>query len=158
MWQRKQTIFLSITVACLVLMNFFPIWIAADNETQKILTSFSYSILNVGENGELVASTFYPYVLSAVLAIAAATVAVIEIGKFKDRLLQLKLAALNSLLMAGTIGSAVYFATTLIKSTQLAGSYGPGLYLPAVAMITNMVANRFIRKDEKLVRDSDRIR
>src|SRR4051812_23819123 len=104
MWQRKQTIFLGITVACLVLMNFFPIWIAVDNETQKILTSFSYSILNVGDNGALVSSTFYPYLLSSVLSIAAATVAVIEIGKFNNRLLQLKLAALNSLLMAGTIG------------------------------------------------------
>jgi hypothetical protein len=158
MWQRKQTIFLGITVLCLLLMNFFPIWIAVDSETQKILTSFSYSMLNVGNNGELVASTFYPYMLSAILAVAAATVAIIEIGKFNNRLLQLKLAALNSLLMAGTIGSSVYFATTLIKSNQVGGTYGPGLYLPAVAMISNMIANRFIRKDEKLVRDSDRIR
>ncbi len=85
-------------------------------------------------------------------------IAVIEIGKFENRLLQLKLAALNSLLMAGAIGSSVYFATRLIKANQLAGEYGLGLWLPAVAMISNMIANRFIRKDEKLVRDSDRIR
>ncbi|HOO10052.1 MAG TPA: DUF4293 family protein [Cyclobacteriaceae bacterium] len=32
------------------------------------------------------------------------------------------------------------------------------LFLPIVAMVSNMVANRFIRKDEKLVRDSDRLR
>jgi hypothetical protein len=154
MWQRKQTIFLGITVVCLVLMNFFPIWVAVEGETQKILTSFSYSVLSTGET----VSSFYPYVLCAVLAIAAATIAVIEIGKFENRLLQLKLAALNSLLMAGTIGSAVYFATSLIKSNQIGGSYGIGLYLPAVAMISNMIANRFIRKDERLVRDSNRIR
>ncbi len=157
MWQRKQTIFLGIAVLCLILMNFFPIWIGSDNETEKILTSFSYTELNK-TNGEVVSASFYPYMISAILAIAAATIAVIEIGKFNNRLLQLKLAALNSLFMAGSIGSAVYFATTLIKSNQIGGSYGAGLYLPAAAMISNMIANRFIRKDEKLVRDSDRIR
>jgi hypothetical protein len=158
MWQRKQTIFLGITVLCLILMNFFPIWIASDAETEKILTSFSYTELSKSNNGEVVSATFYPYLISAILAIAAATIAVIEIGKFTNRMLQLKLAALNSLFMAGSIGSAVYFATTLIKSNQLAGTYGAGLYLPAAAMVSNMIANRFIRRDEKLVRDSDRIR
>jgi hypothetical protein len=155
MWQRKQTIFLSITVLCLVLMIFFPIWIATDNAGMEMtLAPLEYKI----KNGDVVERAYYPYSLCAILAIAAATVAAIEIGKFTNRLLQLKLAALNSLLMAGTIGSAVYFATTLIKSNQVAGSYGLALYLPAVAMISNMIANRFIRKDEKLVRDSDRIR
>jgi hypothetical protein len=83
---------------------------------------------------------------------------VMEIGKFENRLLQLKLGALNSILMAATIGSGVYFATRLIRTNQLAGDYGLGLWLPAVAMISNVIANRFIRRDEKLVRDSDRLR
>jgi hypothetical protein len=30
--------------------------------------------------------------------------------------------------------------------------------MPIVAIICNMIANRFIKKDEKLVKDSDRIR
>jgi len=157
MWQRKQTIFLGITVLCLILMNFFPIWIASDAETEKMLTSFSYTELSKS-SGEVMGASFYPYMISAILAIAGATIAAIEISKFSNRMLQLKLAALNSLFMAGSIGSAVYFATTLIKSNQLAGTYGAGLYLPAVAMVSNMIANRFIRKDEKLVRDSDRLR
>ena len=33
-----------------------------------------------------------------------------------------------------------------------------GLFLPAAALICNMIANRFIRKDERLVRSVDRIR
>jgi hypothetical protein len=60
--------------------------------------------------------------------------------------------------MMGAIGSAVYFAINLIKANHAGGKYDWGLYLPAAAIICNLIANRFIRRDEKLVRDSDRIR
>ena len=43
---------------------------------------------------------------------------------------------------------------TIVLGTR----HGFGLYLPGAAVIFNLIANRFIRKDEKLVRDSDRIR
>jgi hypothetical protein len=33
-----------------------------------------------------------------------------------------------------------------------------GLYLPIAAMICNILANRFIRRDENLVRSADRMR
>jgi hypothetical protein len=138
----------------MVLTIFFPVWVGTDNEVEKLLFPLHYTI----KSGDARNTIYFPYCLSAILAMAAATVAVIEIGKFEDRLLQLKLAALNSLLMAGTIGAAVYFATRLIKTNQLPGEYGLGMYLPAAAMVSNMIANRFIRKDEKLVRDSERIR
>ncbi len=154
MWQRKQTIFLAITAACTGLMIFFPIWQAIDNGADKMLFALHYTV----KVGELRDTHYFPYALCAIFAAAATTVAILEIGKFEDRLLQLKLGALNSLLMTGAIGTAVYFATRLIKANQLGGAYGLGMYLPAVAMISNLIANRFIRKDEKLVRDSERIR
>jgi hypothetical protein len=154
MWQRKQTIFLALTSVCMVLMIFFPVWVASDNEVEKMLYALHYTI----RSGDARNTIYFPYAAIAILAVAAATVAIIEIGKFENRLLQLKLGALNSLLMMAALGTAVYFATRLIKSNQLAGEYGFGLYLPAAAMISNMIANRYIRKDEKLVRDSERIR
>lgn len=154
MWQRKQTVFLAIVGICMLLSIFFPIWRATEDGIIKALFPLHYSITE----GETQTTLYFPYTLTAIFAIAAATLAFFEIGKFENRLLQIKLGALNSLLMAGAIGSAVYFATDLIKSNQQAGEYGLALILPAVAMVSNMVANRFIRKDEKLVRDSDRIR
>ncbi len=138
----------------MVLMIFFPVWVASENDVEKILFPLHYTI----RSGDVRNTIYFPYAASALLAMAAATLAVIEIGKFENRMLQLKLGALNSLFMMGALGTAVYFATRLIKSNQLAGGYGLGLYLPAIAMICNMIANRYIRKDEKLVRDSDRIR
>ncbi len=154
MWQRKQTIFLALTSASMILMIFAPAWQAVDGGIQKMLYPLHYTIVEDGVRN----TTYFPYALSAILGMAAATIAIIEIGKFENRLLQVKLGALNSLVMAGSLGSMVYFATQLIKSNQVAGEYGLSLWLPAVAMVSNMIANRFIRRDEKIVRDSERIR
>ena len=154
MWQRKQTIFLSLTACCMVLAIFFPIWSAVDGDVIKMLFPLHYTI----KTGDVRNTVYFPYAICSVLAVASATIAIIEIGKFENRLLQLKLGALNSLFMMGTIGSGVYFAIQLIKAGHIGGGYGFGLYLPAIAMLSNLVANRFIRKDEKLVRDSNRLR
>ena len=154
MWQRKQTVFLAIAIFSLVMMIFFPVWKAQSDESSWALFPLHFTV----KDGTNTTTTYFPYSISAILAIAAATVAFIEITKFENRLLQLKLGALNALLMAGSMGSAVYFATQLMKANQLAGEYGFAIWLPGVAMVCNMIANRFIRRDEKLVRDSDRIR
>ena len=138
----------------MISMIFFPVWRAIDNGVEKMLFPLHYTV----KTGEIRDTVYFPYALCAILAIAAATVAIIEIGKFENRLLQLKLGALNSLLMAGALGSAVYFAIQQIKLNQIAGQYEFGMWLPAIAMVSNLIANRFIRRDEKLVRDADRIR
>jgi len=154
MWQRKQTIFLALSGACMILMIFFPAWKAVDGGIEKVLFPLHYSVLDQGEK----VTVYFPYALSAILAVAAATIAFMEIGKYENRLTQIKMGALNSLVMAGSLGSLVYFATQLIKTNQVAGQYGLSIWLPAGAMLFNMIANRMIRRDEKLVRDSDRIR
>ena len=154
MWQRKQTIFLTVTSACMVLMIFFPAWEAIADGVKKTLYPLQYTVqANGAEN-----IVYYPYALSAIFAVAAATVAIMEIGKFENRMLQLKLGTLNTLLMAGSMISLVYFATELIKVNQQAGHYGLAIWLPGIAMVSNLIANRFIRSDEKLVKDSERIR
>lgn len=154
MWQRIQSVFLLVTIICLGASIFFPIWVYNDalGQSHKLFP-LHYSVT---ENG--VANTVYfPYALTGIFCVAAFTLAIIEIGKFKNRLLQMKLGALNSLFMAGAITSAVYFSHQLVKTYQ-AGGYSLGLWLPGIAVLCNFLANRFIRRDEKIVRDSDRLR
>lgn len=154
MWQRIQTLFLTIAILSLVATIFLPIWMHEEASGKShALYAFHYSTMEKG----IKTTTYFPYSITAILAIAAATLAFIEIGKFKDRLLQMKLGALNSLFMAGTIASAVLFANQMFKTFQ-GGHYGWGLWIPGIAVISNLVANRFIRRDEKLVRDSERLR
>jgi hypothetical protein len=154
MWQRIQTVFLVIAIISLVASIFLPVWVFQGTSDQLYqLFPFHYSVT---ENG-LRDTKYFPYSLTAILTIASITVAVIEIGKYKNRVLQMKLGALNSLFMAGAIMCAVIFSNQLIKAYE-GGAYGLGLWLPGVAVICNLIANRFIRRDEKIVRDSNRLR
>lgn len=159
MWQRIQTVFLAIAILSLVTSIILPIWGFHDPSTSKThqLFAMHYMVKEPGTNGEAITSTYFPYSLTIVLMVAAITIAAIEIKSFKNRMLQMKLGALNSVFMAASIGSAVYFSSELLKTFQ-GGQYGLGLWLPGIAVICNLLANFFIRKDERLVRDSDRLR
>src|SRR5687768_17439593 len=155
MWQRIQTVFLVIAIISLIAAILFPIWMhQAIGQTHKLF-ALHYSI--GGQSGEMITRQYFPYCTTAILAIASITLSIIEIGKYKDRVLQMKLGALNSLFLAGVILSAFLFSNQLSKDFQ-GGQFGLGLWLPGIAVICNLLANRFIRRDEKLVRDSNRLR
>ena len=154
MWQRIQTVFLVIAIMCLVVSIFFPVWSFSDplGQTHKLFP-LHYTVIQNAERN----TVYFPYSLTAMLAIASATLAIIEIGKYRNRVLQMKLGALNSLFMAGTIASAVIFSNQLVRTYE-GGNYGLALWLPGVAVLCNLLANRFIRRDERIVRESDRLR
>jgi hypothetical protein len=151
MWQRIQTLFLGIAIMALLVSLVFPIWSIEIDGELRVLTAFYY--LKSGSY------EYNPYSLTAIMAIAASTIAATEITKFKNRLTQIKLGALNSLFLVGTVGFAFWFSNQFMKELEgNKGHYGLGIWLPFVAVVCNLLANRFIRKDEKLVRDSDRLR
>ncbi|GHN00760.1 hypothetical protein WSM22_22490 [Cytophagales bacterium WSM2-2] len=135
-------------------MIFFPVWEAKAETTRLTLYPLYYRAQMGGATSEI----YFPYCIIAILALASATLALIEIQKFENRLLQMKMGALNSVLMAGCGFAAAYLSITLARETHAPGSFGLALYLPFAAMLLNAVANRFIRRDEKLVKDSDRLR
>ena len=158
MWQRIQTVFLALVVLSLAAAIFLPIWGMNEGDTQHILFALYYGTRSLAEStGDMTVQSYVPYCITAILLTASLTIAIIEITKFKNRILQIKLGTLNALLLAGGLGSAVYFATELVK-THDGGQYGFGLWLPGIAVIFNWLAMRFIRRDEKLVRDSERLR
>ncbi|MBX2965151.1 MAG: DUF4293 domain-containing protein [Cyclobacteriaceae bacterium] len=149
MWQRIQTVFLVITIVSLLVSLIQPIWQAQAGETTLVLTPF-YLLENT-------TYSYLPYSLTAILAIAAITIAIFEIKRFDNRPLQIKLGALNSLILAGFMVSAVLFTNSLMKQHQ--GATGKvWLILAGAAVISNWLAIRFIRRDERIVRESDRLR
>jgi hypothetical protein len=154
MWQRIQTIFLAVIIACLVAMIFFPLWEVKTESIRHTLYPMYYRVQHGGDITEV----YFPYSFVAILALAAATLAFIEIQKFENRLLQMKMGALNSVLMGACLFASVYFSLSLQKAVPDSGNFGLALYLPFAAMILNSIANRLIRKDEKLVKDSERLR
>lgn len=150
MWQRIQTVFLIITILSLVVALVQPIWQAQTGDTEMVLTPFY--LLN---NTQYI---YMPYAITAVLAVAGITIALIEIRRFDNRKLQMKLGALNALILAGVMICAVWFSSELSKQHAVEFKYGIGLYMTFVAVLTNWFAVRFIRRDERIVRDSERLR
>ncbi len=157
MLQRIQTVFMILVILLMATSLFFNVWSfeSAEEGVSYLMTPFGLEMEAAGE--EPVSQTI-PYVLLAVLAIASITVAAIEITKFKNRLLQIKLGTLNSVILAITTVLGVYLATDLSGSKEVAGEYGIFIFMVPAALICNALANRFIHRDEKLVRSVDRIR
>ena len=159
MWQRIQSIFLFFVAVSMILMLFFPIWVKANTTTGESYVLTAINLKHVLPDGEANLE-YFPYVFIGVLAVIAAAIAVYEIFRYDNRLTQMKLGALNSLIMSITLGLSVFFLIQAEKEwiPTVRAEYQLGLFLPVIAMILNTLANRFIRKDEKLVRSVDRIR
>ena len=159
MLQRIQSIFLLIVAVAMLLLNFFPIW-SNTNEEGITITLYSFYLVNPekGELGMTLALSYFPYLLVGALALLSAFISIIEIFKYKNRLTQIKLGALNALLIAGCLVLAVYFIIDLQKELGSYGQYMLGSSFPVIALVFNLLANRFIRRDEKLVRSVDRLR
>jgi uncharacterized membrane protein YiaA len=137
----------------MVLSMFLPIWNITDGTKEMQLYPLHFTIV---ENGARVTS-YFPYCMTAILMTAAATLAILEIRRFDNRITQIKIGTLNSLVLAGVMICVVVFYNNVTKEYGY-GRYGLSLWIPFIGVASNWLAMRFIRKDEKLVRDSDRIR
>lgn len=154
MLQRIQTIFLILVALCMLAVLGFNIRLWETSTGFINLTPF-YLETSTGADNTLL---YMPYMLIAILAVASATLAIFEMTRFNNRLLQIKLGALNSLFMAGTVVLMFILSNQIADDQQDPGKLGISLFLPVAAMLFNLLANRFIRRDEKLVRSVDRIR
>lgn len=149
MWQRIQTVFLVIAMIALGVALILPVWEARAGEEKIVMTPF---YLLTGTQ-----YLYFPYSLTAVLAIAGITLAFLTIKRYDNRMLQMKLAMLNTLILMGVMICIVVFVMKLNNQYPIARN-GYGMYLVFAAVVCNWLALRFIRRDERLVRDSDRLR
>ncbi len=156
MWQRIQTVFLALVVVAMLVSIFLPIWVFQDpvSGVKHELYPLHYTVKNEGSPTTL----YFPYCITAILMIAAATVAVMEIRRFDNRITQIKMGTLNSLLLMGVMIAAVVFSNQLARQFNYGWKYGLTIWTAFAGVFFNWLALRFIRRDEKLVRDSDRLR
>jgi hypothetical protein len=150
MWQRIQTVFLAITIIALLISLIMPVWQGQSPEGTVVLTPFY--LLNKD------AYTYWPYSIMALLIVAGLTLALIEIRRYDNRVLQMKLGALNTLFLAGAMVCVAVYTLDLSKQFPTGAQNGIGMYLIFAAVLCNWLAVRFIRRDERLVKDSDRLR
>ena len=167
MLQRIQTIFMTMAAVAMAFIYFFPVWEKSDGTSES--KQRDYAIMDAfvltherhnTDSGEVQLVEKQPvYLLTSGIGIAV-LVMLFSIFSYKNRMTQVKLNALFSLITAGTlVGTYLYIGkANQLFDPQIQGVFLVGFYFPLVAMFCNFLANRFIRKDEALVRSADRIR
>lgn len=164
MIQRIQTLFLLGVAVLMGMTNAYYIWGENSEDQNKVATLTTMKMQVIDTAGTLRDTSDDTVIREdgtwyiGVLSILTALVAIYSILQFKRRLTQMKLGALNALFMAATLGLSYYKIYQYEGLIEGQGQISLGFYLPAGAMLLNIIANRFIRKDEKLVKSVDRIR
>lgn len=143
MIQRLQSIFLLLASgSCFGLFGTD----AADSPTPVETSAlFADASFDVFDSPVLIAC----FALAGVLLLA-------NIFLFKNRPLQSKIASGAMLLIVAGVGFAAY----LFFSSEVPANVTPdlGVGLPVISIIFGILAGRYIKADEKLVRSADRLR
>lgn len=160
MIQRIQSIFLLVVGLSLIIFLFAPIWEKQDVNSGQSYSQTAFYVEKVANIESEIQYVFVPYFIPGALALIAACLALFSIGMYKKRNRQVMISSVNSLLMGTILILSAWWASKAESSilAGAAGGYQYGLFLPAIALIFNSLAIRFIRKDEKLVRSMDRLR
>jgi len=138
---------------------FFPIWVKGNPDTGELVVLNAFNLTHTqGLVKEVIAQKSTIYI--SILALLSVGVSIFSISQFKNRLTQMRLGALNSLLIGGIVLTCYLFSSTgsemLISSTP--PEFKIGFFLPLVALVFNSLANRFIKRDENLVQSANRMR
>jgi hypothetical protein len=158
MIQRVQTLFLLGVIAIAVVLFFFPL--------ASFLSDFYYFKLyllqmkSMAPGNEEMFSEYFTLPLLA-LNVATGLVALIAILYFKKRMLQLRLVRFAFLLEIVFIALIFFYYIPQIEESLVATSDYTGvvgIYLPLGSLLLLILANRFIIRDEKLIRSADRLR
>jgi hypothetical protein len=158
MIQRIQTLFLFIVFLACVMLFIFPIaGVYSEYYTYKF---FIYEFRNMVP-GQAPVFHKLAAVPLLVLNVVVGVLSVIAIVRYKNRLLQLKLVRISiftEILMIALI--FFLYANMIEKALQTVPDYMAegGIYFPLIALIFLILSNRFIIKDERLVRSSERLR
>ncbi len=158
MIQRIQSVFLLLLALAMMSVAVLPLWAKTDptSHTDLVLTAFHLFRGPSSNAGTTVAST-WPI---GALALATAATAFYAIFQYRRRSVQLMLGSLILLLIVGTLGAAFLYSNRADQSlnVKMEGHFLTGFYLPTLALVLNLLASRYIRRDEQLVRSMDRLR
>ncbi|HEX8577925.1 MAG TPA: DUF4293 domain-containing protein [Flavobacterium sp.] len=137
MLQRIQTIYLVLALITTGVLPFvFPLW--------KESTGLDFYFMK---------NTLY----TALFGIST-TLSLLSIISFKKRQNQFVLSRLNIILNLILLGLFVYRSLNLSGEAVTVSEKGIGMFLPIVAIVLLVFANKAIKKDEDLVKSVDRLR
>ena len=157
MIQRIQSLFLFLAAVAEILLFFLPIGYFY-HEIYGNYRFFATGVVCMDPTP----AVLFPYWFAIPLEVVsggAVILSLLTIFLYKNRLTQIRLVAVNVFLEIILIILLFFFYVGKIeKLTQIDISYQAGIFMPLIALVFLIVANRFIRKDEALVKAADRLR
>jgi hypothetical protein len=156
MLQRIQSLYMVIAVVASAMLFFFPV-AKYNHDVQGTYVLFVSGLKYMIEPPIIVNFWLtFPMLLFTVLSILLTIVAIFI---FKKRMIQLWMVNISFLLNITLIILVfLYYTSHFEKQLNTLASYQFGIFLPIVSLICLVMASRAIRKDEALVRSSDRLR
>ena len=149
MIQRKQSIWLVIASLIILLTLFIPYGVHMESLTESSTVAQT----------DLTAQTS---ILLLCLTIASSIFSFFTIFLYGNRKRQMKLCLLSVLLALSVLAYQLYNTTQSAGNKIVVGILGSAIYLgvliPILSVFFIMMAYIGIKKDEKLIRDSDRLR
>ncbi len=137
MIQRIQTIYLILAFVVTGILPFlFPLW-----------------TMNGGKDYFFMLNQIYVILLGL-----STSLSVLTIVSYKKRQNQFVMGRLNMILNLILLGLFVYRSLNISGETVLVSEKGIGMFLPIVAIVLLVLANKAIKKDEDLVKSVDRLR
>ena len=142
MIQRIQSIYLAIVFALSAILPLvFKLWDDSKKEVYALELLSDLSII-----AKLVPVFF---LISALLAI-------VSIFKYKKRQLQFVLGRIIILINLFLLGILIYLSLNI--PGEASSEKGIGMFIPVVAILFAVLANKAIKKDDDLVKSVDRLR
>ena len=143
MIQRIQTVYLLLaSIVSGVLIFIFNLWKAIEKNTFALDLLYSKSFL---------------LKLIPILFLVSAILAFVAIFLFKNRKLQFVIGRLTILINLILLGLLIYLSLTLPGEAAVSEK-GIGMFIPILAILLIVLANKAIKKDEDLVKSADRLR
>ena len=137
MIQRIQTVYLFLAFVVMgVLPYIFPLWIMSN-----------------GKEFYFMADMVYTPIFGLIT-----TLSLLSILFYKKRQNQFVMNRLNMILNLILLGLFVYRSLKVSGETVVVSEKGIGMFLPIVAIVLLVLANKAIKKDEDLVKSVDRLR
>ena len=156
MIQRIQSLYLLLVCIGCILLIFFPL-AQYDRGIQGLYVLYAYGLKYAGDTQTLVRPLFTSP-LPALLIITF-TLVLVSIFLYKKRKIQVLLINTGFLMQMLFIGLVfLYYTGHFEKFLQVQISYKAGIFIPLVMLVLLIVASRAVRKDEALVKSTDRLR
>ncbi len=161
MIQRVQSIFLLIATIVPIVLIFLPLGFVTTD-----LAQYSYNAISLKENCPDGNSVIRLYYLAFCLALTAG-MACFALFRFKNRVKQMQTVSFTMIIFLITLLLILWVCPDIVFKKFFAARMEdftftfntvPLIILIVVEAICLFLANRFIKKDEELVRSADRIR